>query len=40
MSEITTGIILTIIQIGLLIYAMIKIRELEKESPSEELLPE
>jgi hypothetical protein len=40
MSEITTGIIVTIIQIGLLIYAMYKIDQVEEESPTESLVPE
>lgn len=40
MSELTIGIIVTILQTGLLAYAIHKIREVEKESPTETLLPE
>lgn len=40
MGDITIGIIVTIVQIGLLIYAIYKIQELEEESPTESLLPE
>jgi hypothetical protein len=38
--ETTVGIAVAIIQIGILLYAVYKVRQYEKEKPTEEVIPE